>query len=187
MIRLASAATLCLCVWGTPASADLVPVSDLAPLAFVEFCGRYPDECRPQGEKVFALEETIELWDDVAEVNTDVNATIAPSATFPGKRWRIAPVSGDCNDYAVTKRHLLLAKGWPSSVLRLAAVETRAGIAHLVLLVRTANGDLVLDNLTPDVRRLDATGYVLLKEQVASDPNRWVRYRARLAGSFADR
>ena len=52
--------------------------------------------------------------------------------------WTIAPHEGDCNDYAVTKRHQLLEKGLPSSALRLSVTKTvTLGVGHLVLVVST--------------------------------------------------
>jgi predicted transglutaminase-like cysteine proteinase len=55
---------------------------------------------------------------------------------------------GDCNDYAVTKRHMLLQRGLPAKALRLSAVRTGSGTGHLVLLAVTSKGELVLDKLT---------------------------------------
>ena len=65
----------------------------------------------------------------------------------------MAPRERDCNDYAVTKRHKLLALGWPSSSLLLAKVVVPSGEHHLILVVRTSEEDLVLDNLNWNVRR----------------------------------
>jgi predicted transglutaminase-like cysteine proteinase len=64
----------------------------------------------------------------------------------------IAPASGDCEDYAVTKRAELLDRGWPARALLLSEVTTASGEHHMVLVVRTKSGDLVLDNLTHEVR-----------------------------------
>ena len=69
-----------------------------------------------------------------------------------GEEWLISPKAGDCNDYAVTKRHELLARGWPSRALLLAEVIVPSGEHHLVVVVRTNEGDFVLDNLNASVR-----------------------------------
>lgn len=68
------------------------------------------------------------------------------------EEWLLSPRHGDCNDYAVTKRHQLLAHGWPSHSLLLAEVAVAWGEHHLVLVVRTREDDLILDNLNREVR-----------------------------------
>jgi predicted transglutaminase-like cysteine proteinase len=52
----------------------------------------------------------------------------------------------------VSKRHELLRRGWPARTLLLSEVVVSSGEHHLVLVIRTRNGDLVLDNLTPQVK-----------------------------------
>jgi predicted transglutaminase-like cysteine proteinase len=64
----------------------------------------------------------------------------------------VAPDRGDCNDYAVTKRHELLKSGLPSSALRLSVTKTATGIGHLVLVVVTTKGDLVMDSLADAIQ-----------------------------------
>jgi predicted transglutaminase-like cysteine proteinase len=61
---------------------------------------------------------------------------------------QVNPDRGNCHDYAVSKRHELIRAGWPSASLRLAIAYTRGGVGHLVVIVRTTDGDRVLDNLT---------------------------------------
>ncbi|MHC2231960.1 transglutaminase-like cysteine peptidase [Bradyrhizobium diazoefficiens] len=79
----------------------------LAPLQFVKFCMNYDAECAadtaertlPSGERAMSM---------LREVNSSVNASITPmqKSTNPMvARWTLAPSAGDCNDYAVTKRH----------------------------------------------------------------------------------
>ena len=80
---------------------------------------------------------------------------------------------GDCNDYAVTKRHALLESGLPSKALRLSVVKTASGIGHLVLVVVTTKGDIVLDNLTEVIRPWQSTDYHWLKIQSATDSKFW--------------
>ena len=52
----------------------------------------------------------------------------------------------------MTKRHELMARGWPARSLLLAEVVTNWGEHHLVLVVRTRTADLVLDNLDADIK-----------------------------------
>ena len=146
----------------------------LAPLAFVKFCVANGAECearpRKQEGAAFSL-------NDLSAVNQWVNDAIAPrrKPTDPlSANWTISPASGDCNDYAVTKRSRLIAAGWPSDLLRLAVVITPTGQGHLVLVVRTGEGDVVLDNLSRDVRPWQETGYDWVSMQSSENPRFWV-------------
>jgi predicted transglutaminase-like cysteine proteinase len=85
---------------------------------------------------------------------------------------------GDCNDYAVTKRHALLRSGLPAKTLRLSTVRTSSGTGHLVLVVVTTMGDLVLDNLTDAIRPWRSTDYHWLKIQSANDAKVWFTVKA---------
>lgn len=164
-----------------PDSMLLTPIVDasptLAPFQHVRFCLRYPSDCKadPSGQDRIDLnEETSEL---LSRVNRSVNISITPTAKSYGTNlsegWTIAPEMGDCNDYAVTKRHELLERGFPSKALRLSVVKTATGIGHLVLVVVTTRGDIVLDNLSEVMRNWQSTNYQWIKIQSASDPRLW--------------
>jgi predicted transglutaminase-like cysteine proteinase len=165
-------------VHDTAAPASLVETSpSLAPFQHVRFCLRYPADCRSDSTE----DEHIDLTDGNSEllgrVNRSVNAAIVPMqksyVESLQEGWRIAPLMGDCNDYAVTKRHELLQSGLPAKALRLAVVMTRSGSGHLVLLVATTKGGLVLDNLTDEIVPWQATAYRWLKMQSGIDARYW--------------
>lgn len=153
----------------------------LAPFQHVRFCLRYPDDCKSDPNETVLIELTAETSELMNSVNRDVNATIAPmhkSETIDiDDGWTIAPTAGDCNDYAVTKRHELLQSGLPAKALRLAVVKTPSGIGHLVLVVATTQGDLVLDNLVETIRPWQNTRYQWLKIQSARDARYWFEIR----------
>ena len=90
-------------------------------------------------------------------------------------QWQVAPAAGDCEDYALTKRHMLIRSGWPASSLRLAVARTPWGEGHMVLVVRTSKGDLVLDNLTGSVRQWSKTGLRWEMIQSSRNPRNWFR------------
>ncbi|QDF36206.1 transglutaminase-like cysteine peptidase [Bradyrhizobium symbiodeficiens] len=148
----------------------------LAPLQFVKFCMNYDTECAGD-----AADRTLPSDDRAMsmlhEVNSSVNASITPmqKSTNPMvARWSVSPSAGDCNDYAVTKRHRLIEMGWPRSALRLAVVLTNGGQGHLVLVARLADGDFVLDNLSASVRRWNAADYEWISMQSGGNPRFWV-------------
>jgi predicted transglutaminase-like cysteine proteinase len=119
--------------------------------------------------------------DLLRRVNHSVNLSIVPRAKAYGTNlddgWTIAPASGDCNDYAVTKRRELIENGLPASALRLSATKTASGVGHLVLVVSTTKADIVLDNLSETIRPWQQTDYQWLKIQSATDPRFWNEIR----------
>lgn len=161
-----------------PAVADEVP--DLAPMAFIRFCDEAPGECARVAPLSAAVDLTPVMRAKLDAVNTTVNGRITADAMSADAAWQIDPARGDCNDYAVTKRHDLVADGLPTSALRLAAVKTLDGQDHLVLVVRVKEGaDLVLDNLVPEIRPLRETGYRVMKQQSGTDPRLWIEPKER--------
>lgn len=94
------------------------------------------------------------------------------------ERW-VRPFSqfrsrvGDCEDYALEKRAALLEAGVPSERLRMAVVWSRSTGIHAVLIVRTAEGDFVLDNAVSEIRRVDETGYEWRSVQSGSHLLAW--------------
>ena len=150
----------------------------LPPMAFTQFCLRYANQCKPQ-RMMFRpgpARLTAERWEDLKAVNSTVNAAIVPERNtegLAGEKWLIHPTSGDCNDYAVTKRSELLARGWPTHALLLSEVVTSWGEHHLVLVVRTSMGDLVLDNMTPQIRPWARAPYQWVRIQTPKNPNYW--------------
>ena len=150
----------------------------LAPIAFTRFCLQFPDECRVRHTafRPHPVALTADSAKDLFEVNRGVNRAIAPRRDPGGvadEHWRVAPRAGACHDYAVTKRHELLQRGWPSRALLLAEVVVRSGEHHLVLVVRTDEGDLVLDNIAPQIRPWSHTPYQWLRIQSPANPNFW--------------
>lgn len=164
----------------------------LAPFQHVRFCLRYPSDCKSdptENERIDLNAQTSEL---LKRVNSTVNMSIAPTVKSYGSNlgdgWTITPGSGDCNDYAVTKRHELLESGLPAKALRLSVVTTASGIGHLVLVVVTTKGEFVLDNLTETIRPWQSTNYHWLKIQSASNSKFWYEIKAPASSvSQADR
>ena len=111
-------------------------------------------------------------------------------ARILGTVGQSAPEMGDCNDYAVTKRHELLESGLPSKALRLSVVKTASGVGHLVLVVVTTKGAIVMDDLTEVIRPWQSTDYHWLKIQSATDSKFWYEIKRPAIGpsvSEADR
>ena len=136
-------------VASSQASAIRVGETTLAPFEHTMFCLSYPRDCLPRAGDLPL--DTAERYAELDTINREINASIAflvdKAASRYGRYWRVDPASGDCNDYAVTKRHYLLRRGWPSAALLLAEVVLKSGEHHLVLVVKMKNAVVVLDNL----------------------------------------
>lgn len=149
----------------------------LAPFQHVRFCLRYPADCTPDSAQNARIELDTQTSELLKSINHRVNLAIAPKTKVYGQilenSWTIAPNMGDCNDYAVTKRHELIKSGLPSSALRLSVTKTTSGEGHLVLLIATTKGDVVMDNLVEDIRPWHSTQYQWIKIQSAANPRFW--------------
>ncbi len=151
----------------------------LAPFAHVVFCMKQPGECtRHSGPSIAELDSRhLRL---LQAVNRSVNREIRPAndsasaGIGAGDEWSLSPRVGDCEDYAITKRHRLIALGWPAQSLRLAVARTGWGEGHAVLVVKTDKGDYVLDNRISDVKPFQDTDLHFLKIQSGFDPMLWL-------------
>jgi predicted transglutaminase-like cysteine proteinase len=166
----------------------------LAPMALTRFCLKYTDDCEVRRmafrPKPFRLTE--ERWSQLVTVNREINRQITPQRNEGGvltEEWLVSPKYGDCNDYAVTKRHELLARGWPSRTLLLSEVVTSWGEHHLVLVVRTSEGDVVLDNLNANVYPVSRARYEWVRAQSPGNPKFWstVQFAAPIRTAMLDR
>lgn len=148
----------------------------LEPFAHVLFCTRTPAECAGSNSPD-SVELTREKKRELMEVNRRINREISPrnddGDAVGVDEWSLAPKSGDCEDYAITKRHTLISQGWPASALRLAVAHTSWGEGHLVLIVRTSKGDMVLDNLTNAIRNWHRSGLTWNMIQSSGNPRIW--------------
>lgn len=150
----------------------------LPPFAHSLFCLRRPAEC--EVKRLAMRHGRIALNDarraEMVAVNRTVNRSINPqhkSDNVIEANWTISPSSGDCNDYAVTKRHLLIKLGWPTDALLLAEVVTGWGEHHLVLVINAREGTYVLDNLTPAIREWTEVSYRWVRMQSPKNPKLW--------------
>lgn len=148
----------------------------MAPFAHVKFCVRNPDECKAGNgapEVVLSAFARRELQ----SVNSAVNRSIAPrndAADQTGDdSWQVNVKSGDCEDFALTKRDHLIAMGWSPNALRIAVTSTPSGEGHAVLVVKTDGGDLVLDNRTNAIKNWRDTDLRWIMIQSGENPRIW--------------
>ena len=157
----------------------------LAPIGWVEFCARPENDgdCRLADEPARILRADARTRRLLARVNRNVNDAVAPISDMANygveERWTYPDNGrGDCEDYVLLKRKLLIEAGVPRQALLVTVVREANGDGHAVLTAVTDRGDLVLDNKRDDVRLWSASGYDFIKRQSAENPNVWVDLRA---------
>ena len=148
------------------------------PIGHYEFCKQFSSECKPVKGSTAAPKVTDYGWEVVNEINRAVNFSVMPKTDFElfGKEevWAYPDVAGDCEDYVLLKRHMLIERGFSAADTLITVVRKPDGEGHAVLTLRTAEGDFVLDNLVDDVKSWRDTPYSYLKRQASNNAGRWV-------------
>jgi predicted transglutaminase-like cysteine proteinase len=149
------------------------------PIGWIEFCNEHPNECTAQPSQPRDVVITPKVWRDLVRVNKWVNDAIKPMTDLEHwgvvERWSFPDDGkGDCEDYVLLKRRMLIQAGWPREALLITVVRDKKGEGHAVLTVRTDRGDFILDNQAEDVLHWTDTGYRFVKRQSQSDLNIWV-------------
>jgi predicted transglutaminase-like cysteine proteinase len=149
-----------------------------APIGHAEFCSREPSECARTGAKTARAALDSARLSELIRINSTVNGEIAPVTDLDlygtAERWVYPVNKGDCEDYVLLKRRMLMDAGWDASVLLITVVRDEKGDGHAVLTVATDKGDLVLDNQRETVLSWQDTGYEYIKRQSQTDPKSWV-------------
>jgi predicted transglutaminase-like cysteine proteinase len=131
--------------------------------------------------RVYEPEATSDIWDLAERINARVNNAIIRRSDWSTyhveDRWA-TPLArgyrfGDCEDYALEKRRLLIAAGVPAQALNIALATTRRGESHAVLLLAAGGTEYVLDNLEPWILPWDQAPYRWRARQVGGDPFQW--------------
>ena len=150
-----------------------------APIGWVEFCAESPGECRTSASEPRDIVMTQAAWRDLLRVNRWVNETVKPMTDMEHwgviEKWSIPTDGyGDCEDYVLMKRKLLIDAGWPREALLITVVRDKQGEGHAVLTVKTDKGEFILDNQNENVVAWTETGYRFVKRQSQRDQNVWV-------------
>jgi predicted transglutaminase-like cysteine proteinase len=150
-----------------------------APIGWIEFCTDNPEECRSGASQPRDIVLSQTAWRDLLKVNRWVNDNVKPMTDMDHwgvvEKWSLPTDGyGDCEDYVLLKRKLLLDAGWPREALLITVVRDRKGEGHAVLTVKTDKGEFILDNQNENVVAWTETGYRFVKRQSQNDPNVWV-------------
>ena len=120
-----------------------------------------------------------QAWKDLDRVNLWVNSHVKPMTDMEHwgvvERWNYPDDGyGDCEDYVLLKRRMLMQAGWPREALLITVVRDNRGDGHAILTVKTDKGEYVLDNQNDQILLWSDTGYRFVKRQSQADPNVWI-------------
>jgi predicted transglutaminase-like cysteine proteinase len=149
------------------------------PIGWVEFCADRPHECKVTPSLPRDIVLSTKAWSDLVRINAWVNDNIRPMTDMDHwgvvEKWSYPDDSyGDCEDYALLKRRMLVEAGWPREALLMTVVREKSGSGHAVLTVKTDKGEFILDNQEEKILLWSETSYRFVKRQSQTDPNRWV-------------
>lgn len=147
-------------------------------LAWVDFCRRNDAECRVDLLEPGTVKLTSAVWKVLNDINSNVNRTV--SSVMDLEHWGVADRwdhaedgLGDCEDYQLLKRKRLEQAGLPRRAMLMTVVLDENNEGHAVLMVRTDQGDLILDNKRDAILWWQATGYTYIKRESQADAS-WV-------------
>jgi predicted transglutaminase-like cysteine proteinase len=149
------------------------------PIGWIGFCAEYARECETTPLEARDVVLTPRTWADLARINKWVNDSVLPMTDMDHwgmiDRWNYPDDGyGDCEDYVLLKRRMLMQAGWPRQAVLITVVLDQNGDGHAVLTVKSDRGEFILDNQTPEIRLWSETGYQFVKRQSQTDPNVWM-------------
>lgn len=147
------------------------------PIGHVRFCQTNAGECHLHGGRQTMMTLTRAKWDELLRINDEVNRRIAPVTDRElynvDELWTYPTQKGDCEDYVLLKRKLLMNRGWPVGSLLITVVRDQNGDGHAVLTARTDRGEFILDNQEDAVLPWNQTAYRYIKRQSETDDVAW--------------
>jgi predicted transglutaminase-like cysteine proteinase len=149
------------------------------PIGWVDFCAEHRRECEARPVEARDVVLTTTAWRDLVRINRWVNQKVKPLTDLEHwgvvERWNYPDDGyGDCEDYVLLKRRMLIQAGWPRQALLITVVRDTRGDGHAVLTVKTDRGEFILDNQNEEILLWSETSYRYVKRQSQTDPNVWV-------------
>jgi predicted transglutaminase-like cysteine proteinase len=149
------------------------------PIGWVMFCREYKSECRNENTEARDVVLSQTAWNDLVKINRWVNEHIKPLTDMDHwnvvEKWDLPNDGyGDCEDYVLLKRKMLIEAGWPRQALLITVVRDKKGDGHAVLTVKTDKGEYVLDNQAEEVLHWTDSGYRFVKRQSQLNEQTWV-------------
>ena len=153
-----------------------------APFGWIEFCNDNPSECATGATQPREIELTSAAWGELDKVNRWVNHHVRPMSDMDHwglmEKWSIPTDGfGDCEDYVLLKRKMLIDSGWLREALLITVVRDKMDEAHVVLTVKSDKGEFILDSLYENIVTSTETGYRFVERQSQSDPMVWLSFK----------
>lgn len=169
----------------TAASATAMQVGGRTsqPLGHWQLCRTLPKECRARTRGSSAVRMSADVMSLLRTVNARVNRQVRPITDWDQhgveERWSYPTSLGDCEDYVLEKRRILMSYGFRAGDLLITVVAQPNGEGHAVLSVRTDQGEFILDNIDKRVRHWTKTPYEYIKRQSVRHSGTWVAIKDR--------
>lgn len=151
-----------------------------APIGWTEFCAENfrKGECQPGRHEPEEVKLTWKKWSQLNRINAHVNRSIKPKLDIDHygqvEKWAYPDDGyGDCEDYVLLKRKMLMEAGWPRSALLITVVRDERGDGHAILTVMTDRGEFILDNQEESIRAWRYTKYRFVKRQSLHSEIAW--------------
>lgn len=165
-----------------PARVSYAPVGGevSVPYGWADFCRRYAGECDVGPLAPADINLTPRARKEIERVHKWVNAHVEPVSDMD--HWGVidqwdypSDKKGDCEDYALFKRKILIDEGFPRQALLMTVVKDEHNEGHAILTFKTNAGEFVLDNLNDEIKSWDRSGYRFVKRQSQTDQNVWLQ------------
>jgi len=148
------------------------------PIGHYDYCKRYSRDCNIRSAASKPIKLTRKRWADMVSVNNYANRSVIPVTDLEyynrEEYWTYPKDYGDCEDYVLLKRKMLMDKGWPASSLLITVLTLPDGNGHAVLTVRTDRADYALDNLNEKILPWNRTKYSYIKRQSETHSGKWI-------------
>ncbi|MCF6320656.1 MAG: transglutaminase-like cysteine peptidase [Rhizobiaceae bacterium] len=160
------------------------------PIGHYDYCKTYPKDCNIRSAASKPVKLTRARWAQMVEVNNYANRKVIPVTDLEYYKreeyWTYPKNYGDCEDYVLLKRKMLMDKGWSASNLLITVLTLPDGNGHAVLTVRTDRADYALDNLNDKILPWDKTEYGYIKRQSSRHSGKWIAindWRSKIVGA----
>ena len=144
-----------------------------------QFCNDHPDECIPSDQPPLALVFNPTMMETLRAVNMLANFTtnyVEDQKQYGREEyWAYPEGQGDCEDFALLKKKMLIERGFVPSALLITTAFNEQGEGHAFLTIRTTQGDFALDNADSEIMPLsevwEKRGYTFAHIQDPQNPN----------------
>ncbi|NOD33479.1 MULTISPECIES: transglutaminase-like cysteine peptidase [unclassified Ruegeria] len=146
------------------------------PSGAINLCDQYRWACTAKRSAALSSQQELKVVEQInRRVNRSTREITDQSQYKTRERWALpTALGGDCEDFALLKKRELVHAGVDPNKLLIATVLDTRRIPHAVLVYRSDQGDLILDNQTNRIKPWAATRYLFLRMQDPKRPSGWV-------------